>query len=259
MNRRREEFCKEVFDGYLIEKLGVKSTSWTRVARGQDPPDYHLEIGTDRYAVEVTSTKVLHTITPGEIKFDEETYETSIRKLVEELESKTKDEAILSGLYIVIFYNPFSNKRFSRIRKTILKDLLSFIKATQSFPATSLKTVHHNNKKVCSIFKLQGYPNKIYEVFQYVARTESPEFFKYVTEIINYAVSQKRQKLEQKGVNSPTILLLLNTYGLADPLIYRKCINHVANIKFFHSIFLVMGDASGSFLYSRNREWLLTL
>jgi hypothetical protein len=76
--RPDEEFCKNCFDGYLRDQLGLL-TAWRT---GKDPPDYFLTIRSATFAVEVTQLF-------GEVRTDagasmgDEQYDASVGRMNE--------------------------------------------------------------------------------------------------------------------------------------------------------------------------------
>jgi len=257
MRLDREEFCAEAFDRFLVENFGARDMLWTHVPRGQDPPDFYLTMGLDRYAVEVTSTEVMRDVAVGAGQIREGTYMDSHRALVGELECLARESHVLSGRYIVRFRCPLSSPptQFSRIKGVVFKHLLDFIASTQAVSSTPQEAVFYKKKAVCWVHKLDNCSDRVLPVFQHAGWPESPEFLDDVTRILHHALSWKRCKIEKGEVDLPVILLLLNTHLLAEVASYQQCIDRVAEREFFHSVFLVMDDGSVHCLHSRCVEW----
>ena len=255
MKPDREEFCKTAFENYLVQNVGTTSPVWSRVPKGQDPPDYYLELGTEAFAVEVTSTEVIREASIGEGGVREETYVASHSAFVKELESMAIESGFLRGVYILTFRHPLASIHFAQVKANVLKQLLSFLRSTQELSSSSEEVIYYDNEAVCWISKLQARPNAVYDIFEDGAWTESQEFRHLVSCILVKALSDKKHKLQKKGESLPAILLLLNTYPLANAATYCSCFQSNAENEFFHSVFLVNGNGSGNMLYSRCNEW----
>jgi len=252
-NPDQELLCIAAFQNYLTEKLNQRPP-WTRVPRGQDPPDFYMTIKKQNYAVEVTSTKVYRDVSIGVGQVLERTYYKTHKKLVDEIDNLAKEKGVLNGVYCVSFMRPLTSKNFTKIKNQVLEKLLNFIEQTEEDIQTPNQKIRINRRLVCTIIKVPGTCDGVYEGFTNGAWPESPEFFGTVDEIIKLALTDKKQKLG--SIKEPIILLLLNTFPLADPPVFLSCLKSIPDKDFFHSIFLVQGDGQGVMLYSKDVSFI---
>jgi hypothetical protein len=96
------------FEQQLKDKYGIKDVSWTRVSRGNDPPDFYLQWLVSKSAVEVTSMRIFRETAIDDGFVLEETYENSHREFVKELSRIAEEGGYLHGTYAIISEHPLS-------------------------------------------------------------------------------------------------------------------------------------------------------
>lgn len=268
--RREEEFCKNCFDGYLRDQLGLL-TAWRT---GKDPPDHFLTVASATFAVEVTQLF-------GEVGTDagasmgDEQYEASMRRVCEAIGQAAIEEGILGGFYLAHFLGPFG--RFRRTRKLIIERVLEYIRDAQGATtapsrvifaevAEEMENLGFNAEMVaeamgrrwihgsCSIRKHGGSPDMVHCV------TGARERVMWEGQVLaeacrqpQEAVCEKRRRLA--GVGEAKILLLLHQWPMTDAGIYRGCVKALRFLDSFHSIFVVETVDNGYFLHTQETAW----
>ena len=250
MKNDRENFCREAFDRFLREYVGIKNIEWAAVPNGEDPPDFYVKCGQETFAVEVTSTEVMRDATIGEGQVREETYEASHTRLVQTVETLARQKGTLDGAYAIIFCRPLTVSRFQQLKRVVIKALLDHIELTRHESTSPSEEIYYEHCPVCRIQKLHNRPSGVYEVFTDSAWVETFGVAKEACDMLQLAVLEKKARFEHIGELAPKILLLLNTYAFTSPQIYQSCIAHVKDWDFFHSIFIVWGDGSGFFIHA---------
>ncbi|MDE3090782.1 MAG: hypothetical protein KGJ80_15510, partial [Chloroflexota bacterium] len=126
MKRSDEEFCRSEFDKFLRESLGKTSIVWEEVAQSSEPPDYYLQLGDYRFAVEVTSIRETIKITPSPLTATG--LSAASKKFVESIEKSAVDEGILTGMYVVTL-EPMD--AFAEVKNLIAERILSYVRSTK--------------------------------------------------------------------------------------------------------------------------------
>lgn len=249
----REGFCIKVFETYLLQNSIDTICVWNRVRGGNDPPDYYLTLGNQKYAVEVTSTSPVI----GKSNILQETYESTHIEIVEEIRDEAQKRGILSGIYALGIYDPLTDTdlKFKRIKKIFISEALQIIENLSQQPIGSQRYIEHNYHVMGDIIKVGDEDNDIGHVLDMQTEwTESPQFFTKLTLLLQSPISSKKKKLVEKSEYYPAILLILNTYGLASSQDYKKVVRNISDISFFHTVFLVMGS-NGTILFSKEPRW----
>ena len=268
--RTEEEFCKQCFDGYLRERLGL-STQWRL---GNEPPDYYLTVGGRTFAVEITQVFGQVTTEAEESMGDEE-YEASMETLCESIRRAAIAEGMLNGFYLIQFVGPFG--QFRRSRSLITAGVLQYIRGTQhattapgrvvfSEIGLQMKDIGFAPETIaefvgdrwipesCSIEKLGGAPDGI----ECVAGSRSRfmwegQVLAEACRMLQGAVSQKRRKLAE--ISEPLILLVLHRWPMVGAGIYRGCMEDLNLPRWFHSVFVVQSADVAYFLHTEQTDW----
>ena len=254
MPNQREMFCAKSFDRYLSHDIVGPLPCWESVPQGEDPPDFFLKLGPETLAVEVTSTQVWRQPDVRDAPVREETFEDTHHDIALAAE-KLGLERGLSGRYVLSFDQPVASHNFARIKSKVVLAVADAIARSQALAPPWSEDIIFGNSTLCWLFKGSEGPMKVHIFTGDTAWTESPEFLALVTEMLRRAISEKKRKLEAKDIKQPLVLLLLNTYMLAEPSHYLRGLQSVDERRAFHSIFLVHGDGTGTMLQSENRSW----
>lgn len=268
--RAEEEFCRNCFDSYLRERLGLL-TAWQP---GTEPPDYFLTVGGATFAVEVTQLF-------GEVRTEagtsmgNEKYEASMESLCETIRKAAIEEGVLRGFYLVQFVGPFAE--FRRSRNLIVSGVLEYIRGTQGATTARGRVVFAEIGEQmkergftpemiaefvgyrwipgsCSAVKLGGTPRGIHCVTSGRSRVMwEGQALAEACRMLQQAVSEKRRKLAD--IADARILLLLHQWPMTGAGIYEQCRGALRDLECFHSVFVVEGEGGGYFLHTQETEW----
>ena len=177
-------------------------------------------------------------------------------RFTEHVEEVASQRGSLSGTYIVDFSGPMAVSDFRRVRRETLQRLLDYIERTKPEVAAPSEVVRYEDRRVCAIQKVNDQADMVDEAFSDAAWVDSPEVADFECQVLKFALTQKKQKLQQKSIQDPRLLssrrmlVLLNTYVFAQQAMYVECANRVEDLDFFHSVFVVQGDGGGFLLHT---------
>lgn len=243
--RLYQEICKQKFNAYLATKLDAKDMSWLD---GDEPPDYYLVVKGVKYAVEATT--IVLKVPVGQKELELQTIVYSFDDLVKEVEKQACQEGILSGTYFVSFSQPTPN--FSKIKKSIKKQILCYLRRTQANDSTSIETIFKNEDLKCFILKKNNISARVKSGLGPAVTIWEPE--REACSLLQAIIEKKWHKLSK--LQPPKILLLQNTNMSFDTVCYKKCAAKLKLLKHFHTIFIVgFKDENCYILYSENSDW----
>ena len=244
MATQNEEKCKEAYNNYLNILYHDKEILWEDQSKiNKDPPDFYLYIGDDKYAVEVTETKILKKAILDNGEVIQKTYIHSCLRLAENISSIAEKKGILKGIFAIDFYAPLSSNSFNKISDIVKSHVINYIVKTTNKLSFAKENISIDNKKVCSIKKISSESNILAPNFiGNSAWTHSPENVSFVSNMIKNAVDEKKYKLEKGGVLAPKILIIYDSYHLADEETYRMSFTNtnIENLDYYHSVFIVI-------------------
>lgn len=249
MKSENEEFCRSKFDEFIRENSSIASIRWEDVAQRDEPPDYYLSLDGIKYAVEVTI--LMDKLKVGNLKLSPLAVIASLWSLVDEVEATAKRNHYLNGAYAVSFSRPIVD--FSSIRDQLFDDLLAYVKATQNVSTAPEHFVLEQGAQKCAIQKLHDQKGYIGKVGPSGGKWEV-EVAEEICTLLEERVSDKRHKLSK--IIEPKVLLLYDAYHFANPEMYRSCLDSLAQLRFFNTIFVVPSNQAGWVLYSENSHWL---
>ena len=249
--RKDEEFCKEIFNNFLVNNLGLQPSNWRE---GEDPPDYYFTLNGQDYAVEVTT--IMMKVISADKPIPQVLFHSALKELGEEIMEESKNQRILKGTYYLYFFGPFD--KFSKAKKSIKKAALNYIDKTQNLTTGDWKIIYQSRGRKCEIFKTGTTSDKVS-----LAGIVSPDYGKWEEEYEEEAcrlllewILIKKQKL--KDIKKPKILILLDNYPFSDlsKNIYKKCKLDPDILNFYHSIFIVEPKGVGYFVHSNEKAWV---
>jgi hypothetical protein len=249
MPSHNEEFCKDAFGAYLAQILGAGQTTWKN---GEDPPDYWLTIDTICYAVEVSTIEEY--ITFGKKKETIRSARSVYWKLATELEVEAANQGILRGLYFINIERPVPGMDH-RLRNRLKRDLLSYIRQTQSEDAHSPLDLSAHSGQAIQIEKLDSEPDIVaYGGMSRVGWPEDPEALDEALQVMQHRVTEKAGILSR--FNEPKILLLLNDHHLIEPASYSEMAVRLVSHG-FHTIFVVnpFRERQGVLVITSEAHW----
>jgi len=238
--RKDEELAKYCFKSYLLDRFDLK-TNWEDGPKNE-APDYYMQLGDTRFAVEVT------TLSSRDLD-----YRHSLKKLAKDIEKKARQQSILKGHYAIGFGHRFTD--FKKDRTLIREEALKYIEATKSLHKTKEHSIiRKEGFQICKIFKTQAKGNKVFwVVIPPIELIDSPEFKKRVRNILQCRVFAKKKIL--RNIDLPKILLLLHKVAYIEPEHYKEYVMELESVEVFHSIFIAKYPTNSYFLYTQEKRW----
>jgi hypothetical protein len=256
--KNNKELARECFDHYLKEGLHLRAT-WTT---GEQPPDYYLEVGAHRLAVQVAVLQgwlategrpfwELQHERAGGVRDEEER--------AERIASAAAQRGMRGsyGISFVMALGAFND----RIKQEVEDQALQYIEDTQE-PGKPLPHSICVGNVVCRIGKCAGRVDSVE-----VVRLAPLDYAKWGERVgqartaVERALSDAQRALAERppaGSSLPAVLLLLNKWLHGTKGIYGPRIRASALRECWHSIFVVEGSTEGYFpLEEHERKWKL--
>ncbi len=247
MKPKDEEFCREAFDGFLRKHLAKEEPRWDGVKQCDEPPDYYLDIGTDRFAVEVTS--IVDYITVNGSEKSSVGIAAGLVEFCKERGQEALDEGVLHGCY-ELFLEPMNN--LGARKQEIKKRVFDYMRRTAHVKKADPEVLAQDGHNIIQIEKWSDQPNCL-------EPSTSPggvEWGSPKEEVRKLLVGVLRNKCEKlRKVSRPWILLLLDRYNLAEP---ADWLDAAQTLSFdgFHTVACVWDDQSTLFLHSQKKCWI---
>jgi hypothetical protein len=243
-----EEFCKDIFNNYLINKLHLQPKNWRK---GENPPDYYFTLSGKDYAVEVTT--IMMQVTSEPKRLSQQSFQLALSRLSKNIEKIAKEQNILSGCYCLSYDDTFDN--FGQASKLIKKSALDYIKNTMEDNEAPWKIIFREGRPKCSIQKASNVLNMI------ITAISSPKYITPKEGIVPKACQLMQKclmnKIKKLGkINLPKILILNDSYLFSDHYIYKKCQLDNEMLEFYHSIFIVERKGNFYFIHSEEKSWI---
>lgn len=245
MKREDEEAARCEFDQFLKGQSFGVDPNWTEVDQVCEPPDYFLELGDERFAVEVTG--VLSQVEFGGSKTPTISVLTSSRRFVEGIERFAVEEDVLRGAYAVLAH-PLRN--FKNHSNQIRQEILRYIATTADQPSAPRQKVGGNRHENWSIQKVHAESNRLLCGFSPKAKWHI-EVVQELRLLLAGCVETKEVKLA--NVRGPKILLILDRYSWADSATWRESVP--PNSGFFHTVFRASRSGNSFPLFSKELRW----
>jgi hypothetical protein len=121
-------------------------------------------------------------------------------------------------------------------------------------PVGFQEVLYHDYLELAWVYKLSDKGNKLYEIFEDGAWTESPEFIELVRSIIGKVIINKIEKISRVLDPSRCILAIVNSYGLADDQAIRMACDNLVEVSVFHTV-LILNNHRLLVIQSANPEW----
>ncbi|MCC6298064.1 MAG: hypothetical protein IT314_02110 [Anaerolineales bacterium] len=208
MRREDEEYAKTSFDEYLRSKYPNIVIKWEDVPQQKEPPDYYLDLGVNKIAVEVT-TLMESVDLGGEKPITFQGVINWMNKFVREVEKNALKQGYLYGTYVISFNRPIRN--FGRLKQQVQSDILNYIYETRSLESAPAKIVYQAPRlQKCTVQKVNQNTNSIYRAGPTNGKHES-EAKSQITDLIVKSIHEKETKLSK--VHPPKILVLFNTFA----------------------------------------------
>jgi len=249
MKSDNEKFCKLKFNEFVKGSSKFNAIRWEDVAQKDEPPDYFLYLNDTKYAVEVTI--LMEKTEVGNLKLPQIAIVASLWGLVDKVEATAKELDYLNGAYLVSFSRPLAN--FKRIREQLFNDLLAYVKATKNVSTASEQIIFKRGTQKCTIRKMHDQKSYIGKAGPSGGKWEG-EVAEEICTLLEERINSKFHKLRK--ITEPKILLLYDAYHFASPEMYKSCLNSLAALHSFHTVFIVESNEAGWLLHSENSNWL---
>lgn len=247
--RYDEEIAKSAFTKFLNTRPERYTITWEAVPQEFEPPDYYINIGGMRYAVEVTAIF-------DQIEIDSKTYSSieissSLRAFIEELEARVKSKNMLTGAYAVGL-SPLSN--FPDRREELLTKLLNYIERTQDLVKAEEEVVIKSGYEYVSIQKIDDKENYVGEIISYTPKYKS-ESLEELNASLSFTLQVKATKLSRISV--PIILLILDSFNYLRGKDWQDVICQLEPVDRFHTICRTSAQGEITVLKSSEMSWML--
>jgi hypothetical protein len=260
MPNQREITCANAFIAWLSDQgEPVNSNAIEWVKRGEDPPDCFIQTKRCRFAVEITSTKVLHPVSIGNGKVIKETYHANNQQFLRRLEMQAKEAGILSGWYLLTFRAPLAEEGLAAIQAEVKRQVFLGLQTDHDKGDLRLR---YGRRWIASLQKIANAPDRLQGTFSETAYPESPEIVNAAHAMLASAIQNKKIKLENQSKTNPTlselpkILLLMNTNPWADGGLYQQCISTISEKSYFYAVLSVSKTQGCTLLYTKDSEWI---
>lgn len=222
-----------------------------------DPPDFTVIVNGVSYPAEVTSIVTL------------QQYHEHCKEFVNVLKNKATSLDILHGKYsFLVFRLPNIPRPKSRGGFRLLDAAVTYIEETRDIDSNSDVVLVHEASGKIGIAKSTSIGSTVGLIWTPPAMWEG-EIRNQLSMLIQNAIDNKKRKLQKKGIEAQSALLLLyDAYGYAELDDAIASMRHVNGYEWFHSIFWAASFANreniefpqepgreGYFLFSRNQNW----
>ncbi len=253
MERKSERICREGFSRLLLKTLDPQDICWEPVE--DDPPDYFLLLfGQKRFAVEVTEAKIYCKSIIDKEQVLEREYRNYHNRYVKQIEQEARENGILVGAYFIEFKFPvFKRCKYRNFLSGLKRQYFQYIQETRRLDSADKKDLFLETVWISSIKKVHQNRDIIYPTLgMRSAWVNSPQNIQIVKNFLQGAINDKRQKLENKAIKEPKILLLYDSYLLDETSTYSFGIESLENIEYFHTIFIEFAGGEGLIFYSKD-------
>lgn len=243
------------FDDFLAADGDHPQRNW--IKNEDDPPDCWLCLGTCRYAVEATSTKVQVGDKPAASGVEREKFLLGCQDLCDTIGVLARGKGILRGFYGISFdpSGAVGGGAFGELKKCVVKAALAYVGKHKSASSAPPRSVLFDRREICRIAKYGDARDEV--AFLSMEFGYTGDIVRSIKDHLGQALVEKAQKLADKNVQRPWVLLLLNTDGFAEKRddLYRRVGDDLSTMGSFHSVFVVWGDGTGFMLRSDNPRW----
>ena len=241
MKRRDEEFARETFHEFLQGR--GEAPLWED---GSEPPDYFLELGGQRFGVEVT--QVMEEFRIGGRAQTSSAIQSFLLRVAKSIEDEARKQGILSGTYNL---SAKAVENFGAIRDTVIEQALRYIERTHDLraaPAERIRTVRGKSWYICKL----EYPRDWVACTTTSSTNVEENSPVSVASLLRKPVEGKAKRLA--AVRLPNILLLLDAFGLPSWKTWEaaaQCLDTSS----FHTVARVTGNRRVQVLASREERW----
>lgn len=237
MKRPDEEHCRAAYDCYLATRFPGVPRDWEESER----PDYFLDLGNERFAVEVTSVVEVVEVRPTPLPAL--ALEASAFRLIERLEAQARAGDELRGTYVVCLS---AIHNFPAHRAGIVGAIGSFIADTRQLAAASKRPLLPSGDDSCTIAKASPDGSHLVLIWDGDAKWEG-EAERELTTLLCDAVRAKSVLLA--GQRLPIVLLLLDRYHLGSPAVWQRVARTLSVPEGIVALLRILWDSSVDVLW----------
>ena len=250
MGTEREEPSKLAFDRYLREVCKVASLEWEPGPGRYLRPDRYLAVAGVRYAVEMTSTHTTSESTSGE-PIPLETHRATLMRFAEDAERSARGRGVLRGYYLIHSYRPIAD--FTRKRESLLALVANYIEQTKEPDSAPAGVFDPRSRLSGFIWKLKVAPDRV-EYSGGSCGAFEGEASENTTHFVRAALCKKVEKYRGDNHTDPRILLIWNTYPLAERASFEPA-KALPELAAFHSVFIILNSGTVFVLSTKNPDW----
>lgn len=239
--RRDEEFARETFHEFLQGR--GEAPLWEV---GSEPPDYFLELGGQRYGVEVT--QVMNEFLIGRKAQTSSAIQSFLLKVAKSIEDEARNRGILRGTYNL---SAKAVENFGSIQDAVIEQALRYIEQTHDLRAAPAERIRTIRGKSWYIRKLE-YPRDWVACTTSTSTNVDENSPVSVASLLRKPVEGKVKRLA--AIRLPNILLLLDAFGLPSWKTWRAA-SQCLDTSSFHTVARVTGDRRVQILTSREERW----
>ena len=263
-----ELLCIQSLEKHLRDRLPHEFIEWRRAPRDGPPPDFWMRVGERDFAVEVT--RLVEVLRDGRHHLSAIGYWEGLRRLANRVEEKARGQRLLKGIYILSAAQTPTLPP-GRNPKAFMEACISYIRDTadKAGPQPDRQVWPPNDDAVravrIDIYKLSDEDASVHIGGHSVPKL-GPEIIQELATLVQRALSVKRRKLDDRGVQGQcegVVLTFYDSYGFASGHEFRYCVQAAEDANWFHSIFLVQPAATpaaairgkGCFLQTKEPGW----
>jgi hypothetical protein len=247
MKRRHEEFSRNSLSIWLDSRIPTKSATWREVELSDEPPDWYLEIGPNRYAVEATSVvDYLWEFDPPLPSFS---VSSSLASFVDRVEKEAKSKGPLNGAYLVSLA-PIPNLRDHE--EWLFDELMSYIDRTRDQASADEYELGKLGFSTLFISKFESDREYVAEAVSFGAKFEGQA----LDDLHNVLSSIfEKKSILLRNLREPVILLLLDAFHYSHIVDWLRVVSEMSVPSLFDAIFRTHAEESAQLLYSRSEYW----
>jgi hypothetical protein len=228
-------------DAFIRVHVPASTPTW---CEGEHPPDYYLDFGGQKFAVDVSI--LLKQVMLGHARLRPRDVRDAFADLVREVELSAKQVGVLDGNYIV--YMPRAIPNLRQVAPLLKERMLKFVATTCASPAGVREVFYKVAGRRCVIEKVADHGSALF--------CGGPSGCRWATdaerelgELVAERIAAKAADLQRIAI--PKILLLDDQYPFAEASMYRSLVRPISGTDDFHTIYVHRRGLDGILLTSR--------
>jgi hypothetical protein len=238
----QEEHCREQFDSWLRQKWPSSTIKWEP---GDNPPDFWLRLGEQRFAVEVTRVQY------------PDTTRSWLWKQVDEFEKELQQS--LCGTYFVTFNGSPEDFAFAEPRKRrklsdkLWKFIQEYVARTRCADQEQPKRLPVSRNASCEVSKESRQGQMLCQVGPDPEGGSEDEVRSELLPLVQRAIRNKTRVAERALAewHAALVLILHDMYHPACPRLFKDCIQKTQEAEQFHAIYVARDNNHGFLAYGR--------